>query len=106
MGNGFQGETGESVFSMDSEADELLNSLKTAWPGMIKQCLFCLAESKKIIIWAFFNLLNLFDSEAKLQFTDFVLSKITRASHFCYSAKCSWLEVRKGSEELEMIDLC
>lgn len=43
MGNGFQGKTGESIFSMDSEADKLLNSLKIAWPGMIKQSLFCLA---------------------------------------------------------------
>lgn len=48
----------KSVFNMDSETDELVNSLKTSWPGMINQYLFCLAESKKIIVWAFFHLLN------------------------------------------------
>lgn len=48
----------ESVFNMDNEADELANSLKTEWPGMTKQFLFCLAENKEIMICAFFNLLN------------------------------------------------
>lgn len=63
-GEGVQGEWGlvskgkqerESVFNMDSKADELMNSLKTAWPGIVKQCLCCLAEHQEIIIWAFFS---------------------------------------------------